>query len=341
MTMDKILVCLTDLDSSHGDPGHMENITTRVGKWILRNEQRPQVLPKTISALSRSIKSMCSFSYLDLGMLMETLKFYEEQGVFEVNDDTGALTYKKKAEKKSNSENSSEEEEEEEEEEERGVLSLSDEQKLERDWIIHPHNSPKHITKLVSCVAFRSQKKEESDPLEVVEHLVKEGYLSIPTPHPDTPTSSKITYNFPRWQHTANKDIFDFQSQLTILNKKVADVSFWSIAPGNWGSPSAWGGEDSGWGDSPPSSPLVVSGRGVSSGRSRGVQKGGRGGTGRGRGGRGDERRGREERGTFGDRRVGRGGVVGRGGGRGGGSWEGRGCWEGGRKGGVSRRERW
>ena len=171
--MDKVLDSLLDLDSEQPRSNHLDNVCARVGKWVLRNEERPEVLPKTVLALSRSIKPMCSFSYLDLGSLLTTLKFYDEQGVFEVNSETGDVTYRKKEEKGEGEESS-----DDEDDERRGLLSLSEEQRLEKEWIVHPHNSPKHISKLVSCVAFRSQRKEESKPLDVVDYLVDKGKIS-------------------------------------------------------------------------------------------------------------------------------------------------------------------
>eukprot|EP00008_Paramoeba_atlantica_P002678 CAMPEP_0201482798 /NCGR_PEP_ID=MMETSP0151_2-20130828/7046_1 /ASSEMBLY_ACC=CAM_ASM_000257 /TAXON_ID=200890 /ORGANISM="Paramoeba atlantica, Strain 621/1 / CCAP 1560/9" /LENGTH=275 /DNA_ID=CAMNT_0047865651 /DNA_START=12 /DNA_END=836 /DNA_ORIENTATION=- len=190
------------LKSFEVDNDHLENVSVRIGKWILRNQEKQDVLPKTRGSFLKCIKNMCTISYLQPNKIVETLQQLIDSNVILVEPRTGLITYLKTPAKKK--------EEEEEEEDEDEVVPV--EYQADWEWICHPHNSPKHLTKLIHSLAFRTQKKEEACVESLVERLIEKGLLSITPPkgeNIETPCS-KIQFEFEHWDEFINHSNTDF-----------------------------------------------------------------------------------------------------------------------------------
>ena len=165
---------------------------------------------------------MCSRNYVDLGAIIRSLDQMIEWNLIAV-DANGDVEYKKKkkekkkvelppsTEKKRHQKHKKrmekaeeiipipepvEEEPEEPLDDEELLLMKNPEYLRYRTWIEHPHNTPKHLVKLIICLSFFTQKKVSSPPQEI-SSLALQQHLLIPLGEANGNTKCK--YNFAEW----------------------------------------------------------------------------------------------------------------------------------------------
>ena len=254
-------------------------VMAKVARWILNNEGK-ESLPRRMKPLRTLVASWSSRTVLDIDAICNSLVVLEDEGIISLNRSDGTITYPRKEQEKERlkmeKENSLKEAEaldgpvnlEAPAISSAGYVqssrilslaalnSLSDgEQKIERvrQWIMHPHSSPKSLASLISGVADITQEKQVANVDELLQTMLRDGLIT--RAHPESVANNskssagslrassedednfKISYGYEKWRDALDPlqakipftlDVihYDFVLQCNRLKAAVKNMKF-------------------------------------------------------------------------------------------------------------------